>query len=85
MLFLACLLFLFIDAEGIIVYVLRARKRSSERIAMALIRSTETAAVSLQGVVWRMGAVVTVEEAAEAEEQHRCAVALARELGKGSV
>ena len=60
--------------------VLRARKRSSERIAMALIRSTETVAVSLQVVVWRVGAVGTVEEATEAEEQHFCAEFVARKL-----
>jgi hypothetical protein len=47
---------------------------------MALIRSTETVAVSLQVVVWRVGAVGTVEEATEAEEQHFCAEFVARKL-----
>lgn len=52
---------------------------------MALIRRTETIVVSLQGVVRRMGAVGTVEEATEAEEQHFCAEFVARRLWKGSV
>ena len=47
--------------------VLRARKRSSERIAMALMRSTATALVSgLRFCNWvRM---ITIEEASKTEE-----------------
>jgi len=47
--------------------VLRARKRSSERIAIAFTRRTETAVVVSLGE-HREFCEVTVEEAAETEE-----------------
>ena len=58
--------------------VLRARKRSSERIAVALMRSTATARVS--GLLYPMRFHGnTVEESPEAEEEHL------EEMGRGLV
>lgn len=57
-------------AEAECIYVLRARKRSSERMAMPFIRRTATVNVSTKMTRAWTGVVCTVKKTSEAEEDH---------------